>query len=750
MSHRRLITFIVLLFLIFMASLPAGQARVAVEKDVTIFMDGEQLIFPDQQPFIDSNNRTLVPARFFAEALGAAVSWNEFQQQATITRATGTITLTAGEHDVLIHPDTIEKMDTVATIRNGRLLIPLRYISTYLGCDVSWDASRRIAHVFTQEQDEGEQHRLIEAAGQALLELPRINSQEKMQELLNESGNLYNKAKADDGLRISQDQMEADSTKLQAPVPAMESAASDYSGTNVQVEGVDEADIIKTDGQYLYQVRNNEILLIKAYPAAELSVKSRIKLTENPQDIFIDDNRLVVISNDYSGYPYPYESGIESDLRIMPPYPYQNGLIISTYDTSIKTSPVKLDTFKMEGRYISSRKIGSSVYIISSQSVYTPYKPVYYINNTRIEKPYSEIRYFPDIVHDTYLHIGNVNLDGSSKFSQETYLSSGSSIYCSADNLYITAVEYNSGYYLYDYRTPQESTLIFKFNLADGIKYSAKGVVPGTLLNQFSMDEYNGYFRIATTTNQWSSTDSQNAVYILNNNLDQANSITGIAPGERIYSTRFLGDRLYMVTFRQMDPFFVIDLDPQNPRVLGKLKIPGFSSYLHPYNDNYVIGLGYDTMPTKSGGVVQGGIKVALFDVSDVNNPREVNKAVIGTAGSTSEACDNHRAFLLYDDLLAFPANVYAVDSSRSYYGAFEFQGAYIYSVSEKGLSYTGRVTHLSSEDYLKAGDYWYDSNKNVRRIVVIGDNLYTISADQIKINDRSTLQELNHLSTVN
>jgi len=749
-SYRRLITLMVLIMLIFISSLPVGQAKLIMEKDVTIFMDGEQVIFPDQQPFIDVNNRTLVPARFFAEALGAAVSWNESRQDATITRATGKLTLTAGKQEVLIHPDTIEKMDTVATIRNGRLMIPLRYISSYLGCDVSWDANRRIAHVFTQGQDQAERLRLIEAAGQALLELPRINSQEKMQELLNESSSQYNKAKAEAGSSIAQDRMEADSTNLQAPAPVMESSASDYSGTNVQVEGVDEADIIKTDGEYLYQVKNNEILIIKAYPAAELSVKARVQLAENPQDIFIDGNRLVVISNEYVVYPYRSESRMESDKMIMPPYPNQNGLTISTYDTSSKTSPVKLDTFKMEGSYISSRKIGNSVYVISSQSVYAPCKPVYYINDTRIEKSYSEIRYFPDIIHDTFLHIGKVNIGSSGKFTQETYLSSGSSIYCSADNLYVTAAEYDYGYKFYDYRTPRESTLIFKFNLADSIKYSAKGLVQGTLLNQFSMDEYDGHFRIATTTNQWSSNDSQNAVYILNNNLDPVNSITGIAPGERIYSTRFLGDRLYMVTFRQLDPFFVIDLDPQNPRVLGKLKIPGFSSYLHPYKDNYVLGLGYDTALTKSGGVIQGGIKVALFDVSDVNNPREINQAVIGTVGSSSEACDNHRAFLLYNDLLAFPANVYAIDSGSSYYGAFEFQGAYIYSVSEKGLSYKGRVTHLSQEDDLKAGDYWYDNNKNVRRIVVIGGNLYTISADLIKVNDRSTLQEINHLSTVN
>jgi selenophosphate synthetase-related protein len=240
---------------------------------------------------------------------------------------------------------------------------------------------------------------------------------------------------------------------------------------------------------------------------------------------------------------------------------------------------------------------------------------------------------------------------------------------------------------------------------------------------------------------------SQNSVYILNPELKVLSSITGIAPGERIYSTRFLQDRLYMVTFRQVDPFFVIDLNPQNPKVLGQLKIPGFSKYLHPYGDHYVIGLGYDTSLNKSGGVIQGGIKLSLYDVEDVSQPREVDTSISGDSGSYSEACENHRAFLLHHDLLAFPAQIYTERSPGNSYSSFEFQGAYIYTVSEQGFDYQGRITHLSPEDYLKAGDYWYDMNKTVRRIVVIDNNIYSISQGGIKANDKSTLKEIKHIS---
>ena len=513
----------------------------------------------------------------------------------------------------------------------------------------------------------------------------------------------------------------------------------------MQVEGVDEGDIIKSDGEYLYVVKNQEILLVKAYPAEEMSVAGRISLAQNTQEIFVEQDRLLVISRDRL---YHYRSGAATEVEAlrMPPY-FKNNIIIETYDIKDKKNPVKLDSFQMEGNYIASRKIGNQVYVISSQYLNVPCKPVYYINQTQIEKPYSEIRYFPDLLHDTYLHIAQIDLAAKHAFTLETFLSSGNQIYCSGQNLYVTGLEYGPMYMDQDYQELQTQTRIYKFQLQDGIKYQAKGQVPGTVLNQFALDEYQDHLRIATTTQEWSSTHSQNSVYILNPELKVLSSITGIAPGERIYSTRFLQDRLYMVTFRQVDPFFVIDLNPQNPKVLGQLKIPGFSKYLHPYGDHYVIGLGYDTSLNKSGGVIQGGIKLSLYDVEDVSQPREVDTSISGDSGSYSEACENHRAFLLHHDLLAFPAQIYTERSPGNSYSSFEFQGAYIYTVSEQGFDYQGRITHLSPEDYLKAGDYWYDMNKTVRRIVVIDNNIYSISQGGIKANDKSTLKEIKHIS---
>lgn len=199
-----------------------------------------------------------------------------------------------------------------------------------------------------------------------------------------------------------------------------------------------------------------------------------------------------------------------------------------------------------------------------------------------------------------------------------------------------------------------EKTVIHKIAINQGnLEYQNFGEVTGQALNQFSMDENNGYFRIATTKNQtwpqFAEDDrkaSYNNLYVLDKDLKTVGSVENLAEGEQIYSVRFMQDRAYMVTFKQMDPLFVIDLkDPKAPKVLGKLKIPGFSNYLHPYDENTLIGLGRDTKENEWGGATNGGVKLSLFDVSDVENPKEIDSYVIGDSGASSIALDDHKAF---------------------------------------------------------------------------------------------------------
>lgn len=278
------------------------------------------------------------------------------------------------------------------------------------------------------------------------------------------------------------------------------------------------------------------------------------------------------------------------------------------------------------------------------------------------------------------------------------------------------------------------------------------------------MDEHKGYFRIATTTGEvWSSGQdiSKNHIYVLNSELKLAGKVENIAPGEKIYSTRFMGDRAYMVTFRNVDPFFVIDLkNPQKPAILGKLKIPGYSDYLHPYDENHIIGFGKDTVEMKGwDGEPQAfyqGLKIAIFDVTNVSQPVEMSKVVIGDRGTDSEILNNHKALLFSKEknLMAFPVTLMEKTpgvkdkaNTSPAYGSFSFQGAYIYNIDLKnGLKYKGRISHLEPADYQKAGDYWYDSDNNINRVLYIGNVLYTISPGKIKAQSIANLKLISSL----
>ena len=304
-----------------------------------------------------------------------------------------------------------------------------------------------------------------------------------------------------------------------------------------------------------------------------------------------------------------------------------------------------------------------------------------------------------------------------------------------------------------------EKTAISRVEL-DGFSLAAKGEVPGHVLNQFSMDESGGYFRIATTIPQaWgyngqAVSQSASNVYVLDMGLNRIGGVEGIAPGESIYSVRFMGSRAYMVTFKKIDPFFVIDLsDPAAPRILGKLKLPGYSSYLHPYDGNYVIGLGKGAEPSEQGDFAwYQGVKLSLFDVRDVENPREVANFEIGDRGSSSYALDDHKAFLFSKErnLLVIPVLEAKLDKSKyagdvpSYaYGDYVFQGAYVFNVTpEGGFVLKGRITHATDEEMMKAGEYYW-SNSNVKRALYMDDYLYTVSDQYVKANSLSSLAQI-------
>jgi inhibitor of cysteine peptidase len=573
--------------------------------------------------------------------------------------------------------------------------------------------------------------------------------------------------------------MAAGNTLLQDQAGS-EAAAAPYSTTNVQVEGVDEADIIKTDGTYVYQINGNQVYIIKAVPAQELEVTSRITFDHEgifPAELFLWEDYLVVVGMTKTNRIMPMKKVLSDSTGYY--VPSQNTCKVMVFNIGNKKNIQKVREIELSGSYISSRMIDSSFYLIASQNLSYPVRiedpivlPAYKDSvNGGIKEDLTleQIHYFPECVYPAFVVIAGLDLDQPDEEADiNCFLGNGEDIYASDKNLYIAAdvnriaAESVSQPNLIP---SQKITNIFRFALTKGkTVYTGKGEVPGSILNQYSMDEYNGFFRVVTTTGDlWRNDEftSKNNLYILDQDLAITGKIEGIAPTEKIYSARFMQNRAYLVTFRKVDPFFVIDLEnPKEPKILGKLKIPGYSDYLHPYDENHIIGFGKETIEVKDGkGGSQAyyqGMKISIFDVTDVSNPLEMFKQVIGDRGTESELLNNPKALLFSREkgLLAFPVTVMEIQKPIAdanprliQHGSFTFQGAYIYDIDLKeGLTLKGRITHITPEEYLQAGDRWYKDSRNIERIIFIGDNLLTLSQDRVMANKISNLE---HIKTI-
>ncbi|MBS3155266.1 beta-propeller domain-containing protein [Candidatus Woesearchaeota archaeon] len=542
----------------------------------------------------------------------------------------------------------------------------------------------------------------------------------------------------------------------------------DYSETNIQVESVDEADIIKTDGNYIYTLAKEKLIIVKAYPSYSANILSIINLDNfNPAELFIDRDRLLIFGSTNYNLVKNLEGG---NKGIMPYSRNVNIMSIRLYDISDKRNPELLRTIDFEGDYLTSRKIDSDVYfIVNSYPYYYREEsaiceeiiPLYRESNTANQpkdmRPIAkctEIGYIEPIQAQNFITIASISMTNEN-IEKETIVGSGQNVYASLDNLYVVQTSWPKysvvGGLIEDYF---ENTIITKFELDNGnIKFIGAGNVKGHILNQFSMDEYDDYFRIATTIGQVSRSggDSSNNVYILDKDLEVVGELEDLAPGEKIYSVRFMGKKGYVVTFKKVDPLFVIDLsDPENPEVLGKLKIPGYSDYLHPYNENHIIGIGKETVEAEEGDFAwYQGIKMAIFDVSDVKNPIELHKVIIGDRGTDSDILRDHKAFLFDKkrNLLVIPvllAEIKGEKTRDNQHGEFTFQGAYAYDITlEDGFNLKGRVTHYDDEEiFLKSG-YYFRGDSSIKRSLYIEDVLYTLSDNRLQLNDLNNLNRL-------
>ncbi len=602
-----------------------------------------------------------------------------------------------------------------------------------------------------------------------------------------------------------------------------ETPAGDFSGTNVQVAGVDEADVVKSDGRYLYVLSGNKVTIVKAYPVGEAKKVSTIQCEGQPLEAFINRNKLIIFGRQAS----------------------YDGIFVRVYNVENREKPVLQKNITCRGNYVTSRMIEDYVYVILNMPVFSdlnpaPEKvelPAVTIDDRVQVTPPAKVYYFPHPDHAyRYTTILIINTqDRESKVTSKTFLTGVSqNIYASPRHIYlsgpktpdymvytsklldemVTLVPPGIGKKLKDIKhsnkdagqklqemdlllddyldelsehearvmetkllelrqkwqqelaRERDKTIIHKLAVdKDRVDYHCSGEVPGHVLNQFSMDEYRGMFRIATTTTNNAifsgQTVTKNNIYVLDENLHIIGRLQGLAPTESIYAARFMGDRAYLVTFRRVDPLFVVDLkDPRQPGLLGELKIPGYSTYLHPYDENHLIGIGKEVREpatlneTRAGTAIfpppippEEGLKIALFDVSNPAKPKETARYVISGSEAGSPALYDHKAVLFSRsrNLLVIPVSfsprfwIMNLPEIRAPVD-HAWYGVYVFTLSpEEGIKLKGKIAH--SDNAPAVGEI-----TPVKRALYIEDVLYSVSEHLIKMNDLNSLKEINRL----
>lgn len=480
-----------------------------------------------------------------------------------------------------------------------------------------------------------------------------------------------------------------------------ESLKSSYSATNTQKENVDEADLIKTDGRYIYRLTGQDIVIIDPFDMSVVSTVSPDLGTDDAEEsklltgttsvngamidiayphyggnhivnIYVSGDRMAVL---YSGYMACKRTDGYADTASC-------GVMV--YDITDRAAPVLLGDCSQSGNLLDSRLIGDFIYIVSNHYVYSfgtedqpdTYMPLVETNGESCVLLPEDVCLLPDASAPSFSVIASVDLRSGSRH-QDVKAAFGCSgtVYADTEQVILCFPKYESttedtvvdGKNL-NLSKGSDSTLLVSYAISEGsVSQIASGSVPGSMLNQFSIDRHNGVVRIVTTLNSWEQriwtdgvdrheyeSSTTNGLYTLDAAMNIIGSLDGLAEEERVYSVRFQGDIGYFVTFRQVDPLYAVDLsDPASPAILSALKIPGFSQYMHPYASGLMLGFGMDA-DEKTGST--NGMKLSMFDISDPADVTERHKLLFPDLW-WSEALSNHKAMVVSAerDIIAFP-----------------------------------------------------------------------------------------------
>ncbi|MDR2453967.1 MAG: beta-propeller domain-containing protein [Bifidobacteriaceae bacterium] len=537
------------------------------------------------------------------------------------------------------------------------------------------------------------------------------------------------------------------SSQADGAQPAAEAASSDYSGTNVQVQGIDEGDLVKTDGRSIFIARGRTVAIVAADGAgtgraATIEIDQALAGLASGEaglaggeaadvsnlefgdisDMLVSDGVLVVLVSSFGGY-YTAE-GLSQDTATA----LTAALL---YDVSDPAAPSHAATLGQTGWYVSSRLMDQVLYLVSEHSVNTAglierAEPATYVpcvvdgSGRSAPVPGDSVAVLPNPVSATYAVATSADIATGERLGEVAVLGGASTVYMSAANLYLAGP---------DWAAEAPTTNLARISL-DGanLALGAQGAIPGTLLNQFSLDEFDGYLRLVASNATPPAADGQTPqadswldrpaadmvrLSVLDASLQEVGAIQPLVAGEDAQSVRFMGEIAYVVTFKQVDPLFAVDLaDPAAPRVLSELKIPGFSSYLHPWGEGQLLGLGL----SGSEDGLDGLMKLSMFDVSD--------PAAVWESGSRrldyfySAALYDHRAIWADAErnLIGFPA----MGEEGEWYAVFSY--------AEGGFQLAAQVALASPADYERYG--LSDRARGVR----IGSNLYICAVDQVVV----------------
>ncbi|MEX0795482.1 MAG: beta-propeller domain-containing protein, partial [Acidimicrobiia bacterium] len=565
----------------------------------------------------------------------------------------------------------------------------------------------------------------------------------------------------------------------QASSDTTAAGGDNFSGTNVQVLGVDEPDMVKTDGERIV-VLSEGMLIVADVTGPEPVITGRLHLgSRSVQSLFLSGDRVLLFGSLWTSF-HPLA---ETDASFAPQYQAPSMELV---EIDISGEPEIVSSMTIDGRFISGRMVGDTIRLVSSSGPvglewsfpegtglraeqraieankeiirrstpdnWIPYYIVSDANGRTTDQgtlfDCNRAAHPEEFAGLNMLSVVTIDLgDGLAVIDSTGVLANGSTVYASAENLYVATQNWETWRWglagIAEDQPETVTTDIHKFDISDPsiTTYLATGTVEGYLLNQFAMDEHNGHLRVASTTSpSWwgSGFETESLVTVLADSgegrLSQVGSVDGLGKTEQIYSVRFLGDMAYVVTFRQTDPLYTLDLsNPSAPEVVGELKILGYSAYLHPVSDGLLLGIGQDATET---GQVQG-TQVSLFDVSDPANPTRLDQITL-SEGSSSQVEYDHHAFLYWEPtgMAMVPVQQWFWDKDKE----DVFFGAVGFKLDGRDLSEVRRFAHPGGDS-----QEW-DWRAQITRSIVIGDRLYSISNKGIMSSDLATLDELSFL----